>query len=387
VSIVNRDRWTLLNWDCTLALKKFPDCTFDALVTDPPAGIGFMGKDWDGDKGGRDQWVAWLAGVARECLRVLKPGAHGLVWSIPRTSHWTAWALEDAGFEVRDRIAHFFGTGFPKSLNVGQGRGTALKPAVEDWWLVRKPLVGTVAKNVAAHGTGALNIDACRIASGDAHTVGRANSGGKGEVNGTTYGASKLYDSEAHAAGRWPAHLTLDEEAAALLDAQSGHLEARGNRTAKDYGSDYNATSYAFGGRETGKPFDSGGASRFFYVAKPSSAERDAGCESLPVKSGGEATDRTDGSAGVENPRAGAGRGGGRRNFHPTVKPVALMRWLCRLITPPGGVVLDPFAGSGTTGVAALAEGFRFVGIEASAEYFPITVARLSTADQIPDSE
>jgi hypothetical protein len=336
-----------------------------------------MGKGWDSDKGGRDQWVAWLADVMREVLRVLKPGAHGLVWALPRTSHWTATALEDAGFEVRDRVSHFFGTGFPKSLTdksgMPTGQGTALKPACEDWWLVRKPLDGTVKANVAAYGTGGLQIDACRIGAGSTKPVrGSAESNGAG-----IFGMGSRSPQPDSTEGRWPAHLILDEEAAALLDAQSGTLHGAGNKSTR---TEHVASDSIFGmgGGAPTKIYDrGGGASRFFYVAKPSTAERDAGCDHLTPKSGGEATDREDDSAGVENPRAGAGRGGGRRNFHPTVKPVALMRWLCRLITPPGGTVLDPFTGSGTTGVAALAEARMFVGVEREPDYFEIARARI----------
>lgn len=326
----------------------------DAWVTDPPAGIAFMGKGWDKDHGGRDGWIAKHAAIFAEALRVMKPGAHGLVWALPRTSHWTATALEDAGFEIRDIHLHLFGTGFPKSLNIGEGRGTALKPAAEHWILVRKPLTSTVAANVLEHGTGALNIDACRIGE---DVVGRGGGASGPEWRENTGG---MKGGEARpVAGRWPAHVSLDEEAAAVLDAQSGVLKsgARAGKTAP------NASMFGVG---AGGPCTAseGGASRFFYVAKPSRAERDRGCEHLPPKSGSEITGREEGSAGSQHARAGAGARNGARNFHPTVKAQALMRWLIRLITPPGGLVLDTFCGSGSTGVAALAEGCEFVGID-----------------------
>jgi hypothetical protein len=245
-----------------------------------------------------------------ECLRVLKPGGHALVWALPRTSHWTATAIEDAGFEIRDVVLHLFGTGFPKSRGMAGGRGTSLKPAAEHWILCRKPLAGGgVVANVLAHGTGALNVDECR-----------------------TDGAA-----------RWPANVTLDDEAAVMLDAQSGARRSAGH---------YLSTSTArkgvtsFRAKQGRQYADTGGASRFFYVAKGSKSEKTAG--------------------------------GTINNTHPTAKSIALMRWLVRLITPPGGVVLDCFAGSGTTGVAALAEGRRFIGLELSLEYAEVARKRLS---------
>lgn len=284
-------------------------------------------------------WIAWLAKTLAPAFAALKPGGHALVWAIPRTSHWTAMALELAGFEIRDVVHHLFGTGFPKSLTpasapIPEGTGTALKPAAEHWILARKPLAGTVAANVAEHGTGVLNIDACRIGTDDEWAP---STRGANDSIGTFKTGERT--TEQHELGRWPAHVTLDEEAARLAE----------------WG-------------------------RFFYVAKPNGKERDAGCDDLPVKSGGEATGRDDESAGVRNPRAGAGRGGGRRNHHPTVKSIGLMRWLVRLITPPGGTVLDMFAGSGSTGVAAIAEGFAFVGCEREPEYAEIARARLTHA-------
>src|SRR3990167_1434592 len=160
----------LLTGDCVEVMRGMDAESVDAIVTDPPAGIAFMGKSWDRAHGGRDGWIVGMAAIAAECLRVAKPGSHALVWAIPRTSHWTATAWEDGGWEVRDRLAHIFGSGFPKSHNPDgkhEGWGTALKPAVEDWWLLRKPLIGTVAQNVKAHGTGALNVDGCRVVTGE----------------------------------------------------------------------------------------------------------------------------------------------------------------------------------------------------------------------------
>lgn len=386
--------------DAGVALEGMVACSVDSLVCDPPAGISFMGKEWDHNHGGRVGWCEAFASIFSRCLRVLKPGAFGLVWALPRTSHWTACALEDAGFEVRDRVSHFFGTGFPKSLNVEKaikefadwnkvvamaaerwkGYGTALKPAIEDWWLVRKPLDGTVANNILEWGTGALNIDGCRIGSLDAGTTARLGSGRKGEDNGTIYGASGTYDTKAHPAGRWPAHLVLDEEAAAALDEQSGVLKS-GEWNGQETGATQTRGVEIYG-KKAARPYvraaDSGGASRFFYVAKPGRKERDAGCEDLPARSGGEATHREDGSDGLKSPRVGAGRTGGAKNFHPTVKSISLMRWLCRLVTPTGGLVLDPFMGSGSTGCAALAEGFRFIGIERDPEYAEIARRRIA---------
>lgn len=447
--MARRAAWALVEGDCLEALRELPDASVDAVVTDPPAGIGFMGKEWDGSKGGREAWIAWLAGIAAEVLRILKPGGHGLVWAIPRTSHWTATALEEAGFEIRDRVSHIFGSGFPKSLDVSkaidkasgvtreviglkasnrpnvvgqapggsmgggaytervetapatpeaaawEGWGTALKPAVEDWWLVRKPLAEkNLARNVVRHGTGAINVDAFRIDFADeadkrASKAKNAHSDfGSGPRNNiATFGEFKRDRDNYDAAGRWPTHLVLSHapecgnECApgcpvAILDEQSaseavGHWpESRGVGglgTSGHSGQDGLAERHA----------TLGGASRFFYTAKASRAERDAGLGHIPAASGGAATARRDGSDGLKSPRAGAGRNGGARNIHPTVKPLALMQWLCRLITPPNGVVLDPFAGSGSTLVAALRCGFRMIGVEREPGYVRIARARV----------
>lgn len=337
------------------------------------------------------RWVAWLADLLRPVLRALKPGGFAAVWAIPRTSHWTAWALELAGFEVIDVVHHLFGTGMPKSLDLARqidmhlctlrGRHcdknlpkrrkegdhlcpphprrveanemrTALKPAAEHWILARKSRRGTYAENVLEFGTGGLNIEACRPAyDPEIGPPAAVYSGAKGEASGQIYGASGKYESQVSEDGNWPPHVVLDEQAAWCVDAMSTDTK--------------------------------GGAARYFYCVKAPRSEKDEGLDYLPEKTGGAATGREEDSIGTQNPRAGAGRTGGARNHHPTVKSVALMRWLVRLVTPPGGVVLDPFAGSGTTGVAALAEGCRFIGCEQGGddgEYLPIVEGRLRHA-------
>lgn len=277
--------------------------------------------------------------------------------------------------------------------------GTALKPACEDWWLVRKPIRGTVAANVLAHGTGGLNVDACRIgrSEGDRTEYGVDGDEGSGSQNTYSFRPEDRGPYSPHDGGRWPANITFDEAAAAMLDAsvppskstkktQTGsRVRSMSNENVKGgFAMTDGSTSYE----------DSGGPSRFYYIAKPSRREKDAGLAEagLEPKTGGEATGRKDDSAGTKNPRAGAGRTGGARNSHPTVKSIALMTWLIKLITPPGGVVLDPFAGSGSTGVAALLSGFRFVGVELGdgddgARHIAIAKARLEHATKPPEPE
>jgi site-specific DNA-methyltransferase (adenine-specific) len=283
------------------------------------------------------------------------------------------------------------GQGFPKSLNLGEGLGTALKPAHEPIVLARKPFKGTVAANVERYATGALHIDACRIgfASEDDKAAAAAASqrtshnglGGTptfartGDIRESINGYVERMD-----AGRWPANVLLDEQAAMVLDEMSGELtsglmSAGTPRSGDDGG---RVAFGAFAGTDTTRPTyaDSGGASRFFYVAKPSREERDMGCEGLRLRSAGELTGRKEGSAGQKHGRSGTDRVA--RNHHPTVKPIELMRWLVRLVTPPGGVVLDPFMGSGTTGCACVYEQRRFIGIEREADYIEIARRRIA---------
>lgn len=402
--------------------------SIDACVTDPPYGIGFMGKEWDTFKPGEESkrispnraiesdnpnlrgrarspasspssvaydysanglraFQAWTERWARQVFRVLKPGGYLLVCGAPRAYHRMACGVEDAGFEIRDCLAWLYGQGFPKSLDVGEGLGTALKPAHEPIVLARKPFKGSVKANVEQHGTGALNIDACRIVfASDADKAaafpgGKVTSHGSGSLAGpgAAQDATRCeFEAERNDLGRWPANVALDEYAASTLDQQSGESASGVSTKEHDAYQGESITGFLRGrSSPRNQHGDVGGASRFYYVAKPSREERDYGCEELRHRSAGEVTDRTDGSAGLNNPRAGAGRTGGGRNFHPTVKPVELMRWLVRLVTPPTGVVLDPFTGSGTTGIACRLESREFIGIEREAEYVEIARRRI----------
>lgn len=367
------NRWKILRGDVLSVLSGLPAGFFDAVLCDPPYGLAFMGKAWDHGVPNADTW--------REVLRVLRPGAHLMAFGGTRTFHRQVCAIEDAGFEIRDCLMRL-----PKSLDVSRaveprppgtppktdagkrwlGAGTALKPAWEPITLARKPLEGTVAANVTAHGTGALAIDACRLGESGGTAKGDPPKGASNGIYGNGInGACEVVDL---GKGRWPANVAMDEEAGAMLDAEVGDRPGMsgGGKHRKDYAggmfSAVDSTSTARG--------DSGGPSRFFYSAKVSTKEREAGCEALPLLSGGEMTDREDGSAGLESPRAGAGRGGGSRNRHPTLKPITLATWLAKMLCPPAGigrprVCLVPFSGAGSEMIGALLGGFDVViGIE-----------------------
>ena len=367
-------RAKLIVGDCIEIMRGMPENSIDAIVTDPPYGIGFMNSQWDAAVPG-EEW-------ARECLRVLKPGGHLIAFAATRTIHRLTVALEEAQFEIRDQIAHIQYQGFPKSLDASkaidalhgaerevvgihyrhgggssvsgsmsgplgtdselpltapatpdaqrfEGYGTALKPAFEPAVLARKPLSGTVAANCLEWGTGGLNIDGCRYAYGDPAWPGPGDSATQRPNGSTAIGGKDMPAGTGggHDLGRWPANI--------------------------------------------------------YACPKPSRSEREQGCEDLPGRTGAEAVERKEGTAGLDNPRAGAGRTASEvKNYHPTVKPSKLMRWLVRLVSPPAldgvpPVVLDPFLGSGTTGIAAMAEGVRFIGIERNPEYMDIAQARI----------
>jgi site-specific DNA-methyltransferase (adenine-specific) len=411
----------LILGDCFEVLKTLPADSVDAIVTDPPYGLSFMGKKWDYDVPAVEVWA--------ECLRVLKPGGHLLAFAGTRTQHRMAVRIEDAGFEIRDMIAWVYGSGFPKSLDVSKaidkaavakrevvginensrpakrkggagfdaavggealgdmpitvpatpeaqqwaGWGTALKPALEPITVARKPLIGTVAANVLEHGTGALNVDGCRVGYDleidDTRRKPVPTSGWC--LSGLPTNGS-MDDSALQ--GRWPANFIHDgsEEVVGLFP-QTTSGKPSGTRNA-------NSNMFASGGKgvELTGFGDSGSAARFFYCAKASKKDRDEGCEGMPLQA----------SYMVENGSKTAAAANGvrydrttrQRNNHPTVKPTALMRYLCRLVTPPGGTVLDPFMGSGSTGKAAMLEGFNFIGIERDAEYLEISKARINNA-------
>ena len=373
--------FTLHHGDCLDVLRGMADNSIDSIVTDPPYGLSFMGKKWDYDVPAVDVWA--------ECLRVLKPGGHLLAFAGTRTQHRMAVRIEDAGFEIRDMIAWVYGSGFPKSLDVSkaldkvagvereavglavrvdgrvpelepgncahdgygggfkgvrkvtapateaaaqwQGWGTALKPALEPITVARKPLAGTVAANVLEWGTGALNIEGCRI--GTESTRRPTGSNPMNPASGWNQNSmvNMLGGSDS---GRWPANFIHDG----------------------------------------GEPADQlGGAARFFYCAKASKKDRDEGMDGFELNYVARENGFSDKLSDTKKPRA---------NNHPTVKPSDLMAYLCRLVTPPGGIVLDPFMGSGSTGKAAMREGFDFIGIEKDAGYFAIAQRRIEQAQQ-----
>ena len=401
-------KWSTAQGDCLEVLRRLGDNCLDSCVTDPPYGLSFMGKKWDYDVPSVEIW--------KEVFRVLKPGGYLLAFAGTRTQHRMAVNIEDAGFEIRDMIAWMYGQGFPKSLDVGkaidksagaerevvgsrtsaygtetatgervsrpgggaglfvgtdpkvvplvsdeavtdeakqwEGWGTALKPAMEPITVARKPLEGTVAANVLKHGTGAINIDGCRVGY---TTVDGGNLAMNPHLRGTINGGNggNIFPAEAerrvvevNQQGRFPANVIMDEEAGKVLDAQTGQLTSgkpgikKGGNDGPAYGSESRPPGTQMGGFG-----DTGGASRFFYCPKTNKKDRGDG------------------------------------NNHPTVKPTDLMRYLCRLVTPPEGIVLDPFMGSGSTGKAAILEGFKFIGIEREAQYIEIAQKRLAAVE------
>jgi site-specific DNA-methyltransferase (adenine-specific) len=368
--------YTVHTGDCRDVLRDYPADHFDSIVSDPPYGLTFMGKGWDRGVPGVEFW--------QEALRVAKPGAHLLAFGGTRTFHRLTVAIEDAGWEVRDCMMWLYGSGFPKSHN-GPWGGTALKPAWEPVIVARKPLSGTVADNVLRYGTGALNIDGCRVGTEGGTAKGsKPHGAGHGVYGAGLHGACDIATLDA---GRWPANVMHDgsaEVVAGFPDAKSGIAVTRngGGRiigSGRTYGGNGGGVAVPDSGYT-----DSGSAARFFYCAKASRTDRDEGCDHLPARSGADAVERDEGTAGLQSPRAGAGRTADTvRNFHPTVKPTDLMRYLCRLVTPPAGLVLDHFCGSGSTGKAALLEGLRFVGVDLDPAHVAIAEARCQFAVDI----
>lgn len=338
------------------------------MVTDPPYGLKFMGKKWDYDVPSVAIW--------NEILRVLKPGGHLLSFGGTRTYHRMCTAIEDSGFEIRDQIQWLYGSGFPKSHNIGDGIGTALKPANEPIVLARKPLEKglTVAKNVEKYGTGGLNIDESRIGT-TVETWPKSRSFQSGISSGFTsgLGAGETQSTGPVPQGRWPANVILDEVAAEMLDEMSGPCKTGVITNPPRIKDGF------FSGKKpavTASHVDTAtGASRFFYVAKASKRERNAGLEGLPKREAGALNMRTD-SHSKRNGETTLPAS----NHHPTVKPIKLMQYLIKLVTPKGGTVLDPFMGSGSTGIACKKLGFKFIGIEMNQEYVEIAEKRIANA-------
>lgn len=433
----------LMQGDNILSLKKLPENSIDSIVTDPPYGLSFMNKKWDYDVPSVEFW--------KEVYRVLKPGGHVLSFGGTRTYHRMVVNMEDAGFEIRDQIMWIYGSGFPKSLNIGkafdkkegnerevvgklenyqnkngvnavfstekvieenrdridlditkgtsqyEGWGTALKPANEPICLARKPLSEkTIVDNVIKWGTGGINIDGCRIGYengshpkdlyGDSY-MKSGNGKADGElqsISGNDRNGVYVNDE-----GRFPANILFDEEAAQVLDEQSGVLIAS-YATKNSTGGGVVGMKMNITNMTKSYPNDKGGASRFFYVAKVSKKERNLGLDNFEevtdgAKGGGLNRICNKCSAKQLKPcdcKNNSWITPPMKNTHPTLKPINLMTYLCRLITPPGGIVLDPFMGSGSTGIAACLEGFRFVGMELDEEYFKIAKARVNNFEE-----
>jgi DNA modification methylase len=424
----------LILGNCLDKLKELEADSVDSVVTDPPYELGFMGKSWDGSgiANNPDMW--------REVLRVLKPGGHLLSFSGTRTYHRQAVAIEDAGFEIRDMVEWVYGSGFPKSLNIGkavdklegnerdfveskravgfqqgvgdtkilgkgalewdrtrgtspwEGWGTALKPAHEPICLARKPLAEkTVAQNVLKYGTGGINIDKSRVGHNEPEKLTTRTAP---KFNGQDYNNGKIYENKegcgnlasANITGRFPANIIhdgSDEVVSEFPNSKSsgeykktGDWKNTGNGEIRTWDIGYDKLNKYAG--------DSGSASRFFksfiYCAKASKSERDRGCEGMDTQQS------VGGGGGIgdylDDVNSASGKYGSEKapakNNHPTVKPLALMKYLIQMITPEGGVVLDPFAGSGSTLVAAKELGYDFIGIEMTEEYIPIIEARLN---------
>jgi site-specific DNA-methyltransferase (adenine-specific) len=424
------ERWTIKQGDCREVMATLDADSIDAIVTDPPYGLEFMGKGWDRGVPGVAFWSA--------ALRVAKPGAHLLAFGGTRTHHRLMCAIEDAGWEIRDCVMWVYGSGFPKSLDVSkaidkaagaeraivgahtrhgggseisgsmsgplgtasqlpltapatdaakqwQGWGTALKPAWEPIIVARKPLTGTVAENVQRFGTGAINVDCCRVGFSGADDEQESKQKNQhanfasGPMTNQVFGEFKKDRDNWNPTGRFPANLIHDGSEEVVAAFPSPHSAGGARENFCDTGSSSWFTEQHDGHLVNGHRFgDTGSAARFFYCAKASRSEREAGLA-------GRIAEQRDPSRNVDQPSMNVGDGNPYNrgaapvlNCHPTVKPIALMRYLCRLVTQPGGLVLDPFTGSGSTGVAALLEGFRFVGIELDGKYAEIARARMS---------
>lgn len=430
--------FNILQGDCLDVIPTLDDRSIDSIVTDPPYGLSFMGKDWDYGVPGVHFWV--------EALRVAKPGAYLLAFGGTRTFHRLTVAIEDAGWEIRDCIGWIYGSGFPKSLDVSkaidkaagedrkvigsrgytspdirgnssngrgisgpenegrerlnvpitapateaarqwEGWGTSLKPAWEPIIVARKPIIGTVAANVLKYGTGAMNIDGCRVGTEETITHGgrlKQLTGDERTAKGAgMFAGNKPNLYKQNPSGRFPANIIHDgsEEVLSVFPETKSGLLATHHKTMGSGGaSGFLGVSMKRDSFRKDYGNDSGSAARFFYCAKASKQDRDEGCGELPLSDCGMMEDDNypikTGSGNLRETK--------RHNNHPTVKPTALMRYLCKLVTPPGGTILDPFMGSGSTGKAAALEGFRFIGIELESDYTEIAGRRIKAVQPL----
>lgn len=479
----------LIQNDCLAALRAMPDSSVDSVVTDPPAGIGFMsgsgGKKWDAFES-RAEFIGFMTNVMAECRRVLKPGGHAFVWALPRTAHWTAMGVEDGGLQIRDVISAVTGRAFAKGLNIAKaideklgcepsvvgsrkvsgtarikggnfsnsaGRAdelyatreirdeipvteptspeakkwngwyTGLSPKCENWILARKAPEGTLAENVLKHGTGGIHVDACRVASGPSETHSRSSEAGDNQPVYGKYGPQETHQTEGQKLGRWPANVVFCHSPGCR---KIGTQKVRGTKSGS--GSGFRSTKFCgsvgvgeatgslfFGfadadGKETipvwecqpGCPVAEldrqSGFSSTKRIEKPSDCGGNTWGGTIQVKRGARGHTDSGGASRFVNtfewdpehdmpfvwyqkaPPKERSCNGTVDNGHPTLKPVSLMRHLVRLITPPGGLVLDPFMGSGTTGIACVEEGFRFIGVERESDYIRIAHARIAYA-------
>lgn len=382
------DNFKLYEGNMLEMLDAIAPASVDAVVTDPPYELNFMNKGWD------NSGIAFNPDTWRKCYAVLKSGGYLLAFGGSRTYHRIACAIEDAGFEVRDCIIWLYGSGFPKSMNISkgidktnaptselakrwQGWGTALKPAYEPVIMARKPCEGSCIANVIKYGTGGINLDACRVGEG----TGELKEVSYPDIRGDNYSQGKHdYNATVNYVvedkGRHPSNVILTYGADDYEEVCGGMPDTKGG----------NGMRVPFADHKSGDHYgDEGNAARYFYTAKASRRDRDEGLGAAELQAGGTYKFRTDGSLDGKIPT--------RKNTHPTVKPVDLMQYLVRLVTPEGGVILDPFNGSGSTGKAVMYENndrganYQYIGIELTPEYLPIADARIryAAADHDPN--
>ena len=402
MQLYNSSHGQIYQGDCLEIMKSLPENSIETCITDPPAGINFMNKKWDSSRGGRDRWISWMEERFAEVMRILKPGGLAFAWAIPQTAHWTATAIENVGFKINTKAYFLFGASWPKGADISKGidehfgcirekvenplknkqtagRGSAypkpgvetiepepvhplakdwngwntqLKPMAEEWVIAMKPIDKNFANNALKWGVAGFNIEECRISlNGEEPPTGSKNGNGKIK-EGWGFNRREYITSQK---GRYPGNVIIHEEVARDLDEKYGERKSgkmKAGKRSRRKGDDYGKLSENYNGTET----STGGASRFFTQ-----------CEYF-----------FSGKAPQSEKNIGLGE---EKCKHPTVKNLALMRWLCKLSkTPTGGTIIDPFAGTFSTLIAAYLEGRKFIGIEIDSEYCRDGLARLKHA-------